>query len=128
MSHAIEQTLEMTEGTTPDFTTVLLDNNNQSVAGSVLDTLTLTYYQEYTHTIINGRNVQNVLQANGITVDEDGNLLWELSLLDTVILNDALATEPHIAFFEFSWPGALGTEVNRKEYRFLVDNVQRDAS
>jgi hypothetical protein len=125
MSHDLE-TFEITEGTTPDYTATLLDKDGVAVPGSVLDSLLLTYFQEYTGAIINGRDSQSVLQINGITVDEDGKLIWTLSLADAAILDNSLHEEPHIAQFMFTYPGVGGsTEVSRHKVRFLVQNQDK---
>lgn len=126
MSHDIE-TFEIAEGTTPDYIVTLLakalgDAAAQPIPGSILDSLTLTYFHEYSEVIINGRSGQNVLQVNNVTVDEEGKLTWTLQPEDSVILDDALHQEPHIARFDFTYPGANGTEVSRHEVRLLVKN------
>lgn len=128
MSHDIE-TFEIAEGTTPDYVVFLKgkpvgDADPVAIPGSVLDTLTLTYFQEYTEEIVNSRSLQNVLQVNNVTVDEDGRLTWTLQPGDSVVLDDALHQEPHIARFDFSYPGANGTEVSRHEVRLLVKNYR----
>ena len=93
MSHDVE-TLEIIEETTPDYEGTLFDKDEVTVIpGSVLDSLTLTYFQEYSEVIINSRNGQNVLQVNGVTVDELGRIRWTLSLADAVILDDSLHQE-----------------------------------
>lgn len=122
MSHDIE-TFNVTEGTTPDYEATLLDKNDVAIPGSVLDSLTLTYFQEYTEAIINGRNGQNVLQINGVTVDEAGRLRWTLTPEDSAILDDRLHQEPHIARFDFTYPGTTA-EVSRHEVRLLVKNLR----
>lgn len=131
MSHDIEHTFDITEDTTPDYTAVLREKTQADgtagdpIPGSVLDSLTLTLYQEYTRAIINSRNRQNVLQLNGVTVAEDGTLLWTMTREDTAIINDALRSEPHVALFEYTFPGANGTEYAKHAVRFNVDNLTR---
>jgi len=123
MSHDIE-TFDIAEGTTPDYIATLLDKDLNAIPGSVLDTLTLTYFQEYSEEIINSRSLQNVLQLNGVTVDEAGQLRWTLTAQDSAILDDSLHQEPHLARFDFSYPGTAGTEVSRHEVRLLVKNFR----
>lgn len=125
MSHNIENTFDIDEDSTPDYIATLLDKDDNPVPGSVLDTLTLTFYQEYSGDIINSRDKQNVLQINNVTVAETGELVWHLTREDTVILDDALMSEPHVALFEYTFPGAAGTEYAKKAVRFLVDNFVR---
>ena len=125
MSHDVE-TLEIIEETTPDYEGTLFDKDEVTVIpGSVLDSLTLTYFQEYSEVIINSRNGQNVLQVNGVTVDELGRIRWTLSLADAVILDDSLHQEPHIAQFNLTYPGASGEEVSTHRVRILVTNLSK---
>jgi hypothetical protein len=129
MSHDVE-TFEIVEETTPDYVVTLLgkadDNGVQPVIpGSVLDSLTLTYFQEYTEEIINSRNYQNVLQVNGVTINEQGELRWTLSQADAVIVDDSLHQEPHIAQFRFTYPGVSGEESSSHRVRILVANLVR---
>jgi hypothetical protein len=124
MAHDID-TFELLEGTTPDYEATLLDKSEVAIPGSVLDSLTLTFFQEYTETIINSRDGQNVLQVNGVTVDEAGRMVWTLTPEDSAILDDSLHQEPHLARFDFTYPGASGTEVGRHVVRLLVTNLRR---
>jgi len=119
------ETIEYVEATSPDYTAQLVDRDDNPVPGDALDTLTLTYYQEYTEEIINAREGQSVHNANGVTLDDDGNLVWRLRPEDLVILDDNLRHEPHIALFEFSYAGPQGTEFNKHRVRFLVQNLSK---
>ena len=129
MNHGIDVTVDtVVEGTTPEITATLVDVAGQPIPGAALTTLKLTFYQEYTQVIINTRNDQDVLQASGVTVAADGVLLWKMSLLDMVILNDALETEPHIAHFSFSYLDGSDTKVGSLTIRIPVTNILRDAA
>lgn len=119
------ETIEYREATTPDYTALLVDKDDNPVQGDVLDTLVLTYYQEHTGEIINDREGQSVHNANGVTLDDDGNLVWRLRPEDLVILDDSLRHEPHIALFEFSYAGPQGTEFGKHRVRFLVQNLSK---
>ena len=77
------------------------------VPASALTSLTLTLYDQVTGAVINSRSGQNVLNANGVTVDASGNLAWTLSPLDSPILTAELAIETHIALFQATWNGGL---------------------
>lgn len=113
------------EGTTPDYTALLVDKNDVPVPGSVLDSVILTYYQEYTGEIINGREKQNISQANNWTFDDDGNIVWHMQPGDSVILDDRLSHEPHIALLEFTYAGVNGTEYGKFQFRVLVENIEK---
>jgi hypothetical protein len=94
------------ERTTPRFSAVLVgDDGVTPIPGSTLSTLTLTLYCDDSDlTIVNSRNGQNVLQTNGVTVDESGNLVWILAAADLAILHDSLPFERHVALFVWTWP------------------------
>lgn len=124
MTTAIE-TIEYTEETTPDYRAQLVDRDENPVPGDALDSLTLTYYQEYTEAIINARTGQSVHNANGVTLDDDGNLVWRLRPEDLVILDDELHQEPHLALFEFSYAGPEGPQFGKHRVRFLVTNLSK---
>jgi hypothetical protein len=56
--------------------TLVADDGVTPIPGSTLTTLTLTLYCEDADlTIVNSRDSQNVLQTNGVTVDEFGALV-----------------------------------------------------
>lgn len=71
------------EGTTPILELVIKDENDNRLAASALDTVTLTYFDARTKAIINSRNAQDVLNDNSVTIDSNGNLLWFLLAADT---------------------------------------------
>ena len=110
-------------GTTPVYTVQLVNEQTppQPIPGSTLSALTLTYYDAATLTIVNGRNAQNVLQQNGVTVDGAGLLTWSLALNDARLVNGALGRELHIALWTWTW--ASGAKVNRHEAGLYVEQV-----
>lgn len=59
-----------------------------------------------TITIINGRNQQNILNANQVTLNPlTGALQWDLLPLDNPILDNTLNWEEHRALFVAKWGG-----------------------
>ena len=124
MAHDIE-TIEYRERTSPDYVAQIVDAQDEPVPGDVLDSLVLTYYQEYTEEIINARTGQSVHNANGVTLDDAGNLVWRLRPEDLAILDPALHQEPHIALFEFSYAGPEGPQFGKHQVRFLVTNLSK---
>lgn len=101
-------------------TAILEDETGTPIAAASLTTLTLTLYDRVTNAIINSRSAQNILDANGVTVDSSGNLVWTGTPSDAPILNSARNSEQHIALFHYTWSaGAKGAydaiilEVNR---------------
>ena len=99
------------EKTTPKITAVIKDEAGTPIPGTSLVTLTLTLYnmsEPPTHAIINSRSAQNVLNVNGVTVDAEGNLAWQLASADTAMQNSALSKEAHRA--EFRWTYESGSD------------------
>jgi len=93
------------EGSTAKYTCTLQDENGTAIEPDDLDTLTLTLYNQADDTIINSRDGQDILNANGVTVAAGGALTWIMDPLDNVIV---VATEPgwnekHIALFEWTY-------------------------
>lgn len=109
-------TIELNEQASGGYWATILDEAGVLVPGNVLSTLTLTLYvvnADGSLTIVNGRNKQNVLNQNDVTVFNtlqtraDGktyNLFWQIRQGDTTLVTQALPTERHIALFEWSWP------------------------
>ena len=96
---------EILEKTTPTITAYLTDENGDAVPVADIATLTLTLYGKETKAIINTRNDQDVLNLNGVTVEDDstGTLItWELDIADTAILGTR-AEEDHRAVFKWTW-------------------------
>lgn len=117
-------TFDTLEQTTPRFTaTLVAEDGVTPIPGSTLTTLTLTLYADNDDlTIINGRDHQNVLQTNGVTVDEFGLLTWTLSQADQAVLDDALSFERHIALFEWTWPT---NRAGKFEFVLVVGNLAK---
>lgn len=98
------------ERTSPVIEFVVEDENG---VGPALDTLTLTLYDLATGTKINGRDKQNVLNVNGVTVTTAGSpavttIKWPMAMADNAMIGSG-ADELHIALFEWTWAsGARG--------------------
>jgi hypothetical protein len=92
------------ERTSTQYTATLRDETGAVVPDTSLSSLLLTLYvPDANLTIVNGRDSQNVLNANGVTVDASGVLTWTLTPDDTAILDDALEVEQHIALLTYTW-------------------------
>jgi hypothetical protein len=115
---------DVLEQTTPEFTATLVGEDGVTpIPGSTLTTLTLTLYCEDADlTIVNSRTAQNVLQANGVTVDEAGLLTWILSADDLAILHDSVPFERHIALFQWTWPT---NKAGKFECVFAIRNLAK---
>jgi len=89
----------------------LVDEVNATVDAAQVNELTLTYYDWVDGTIINGRENQNVLNANDVTLITPPDLPlvttleWVIQQADTVILHATMPWEIHVAIFRWSWAG-----------------------
>lgn len=109
------------EHTTGTLTTTIKDNAGVAIPAASLTTLKLTLYNEYTLTVINDRDHQNILNANNVTVDANGLLTWSIQELDRVIEDDTKTQELHRALFEWTAPGVVG----KHEHQFTVANLAK---
>lgn len=96
------------ERTTQTITLVLTDDNNQDLPLDLLGVLTLTLYVVATGARINGRDRQNILNANGVTVEQTTakvlTITYPMDPLDNQVVGSGL-TEQHIALFEWTLNG-----------------------
>lgn len=107
------------EGANLRLTGVLEDAAGNPI--SAVNTITVTWYDRATGTVINGRNAQNINGVNGGSVDGSGNFVLELTgSTDLVLINKALAREVHVALIEFTYgAGKHGVF----EYVVTVENL-----
>lgn len=92
----------ISEKSTFRYSGVLADADGNPVPLSAMESLTLTWYEQTTGDAINGRSHQNVLNANNVTMDEDGNIIWFAQAADTLCVT-TLQTEIHVAEFYAVW-------------------------
>mgnify|MGYP000934557076 CR=1 len=109
------------EGSSARYTATLLDHQTLPLSGNTLTSLHLTLYDKSSNTIINSRDHQGVLNANGVTVNSTGGLVWTLTPNDNVMLSNTAAVETHIALFEWAWPTGAG----KQEVLIQVQNIRR---
>jgi len=108
------------QDTSAIFEADLVDAEGDPVAAASLSTLTLTLFDVGTDTIINARNLQNVLNTNNVTIDANGHLTFRAGVLDNPFLGSAPALhELHHAVLAATWPSGEGLT-----YVFEID-VQR---
>lgn len=119
----------------PDFT--VAEKNAFPVTAAIVDeagtliplaqivTLVATLYDRESGSILNGRNAQSVLNANGGTVDSAGNLTLTLVPADNAVLDAARAFELHVLLLE--WTYASGAKANRLQKRIAVRNLRKVA-
>ena len=116
----VEAQAERTSGL---ITTYIVDELGVSIPLASITTLTLTLYDEATNSIINSRNAQNVLNANGVTVT-NGKVDWAVSPLDMVMVGQSDGTqEMHSAQFVLRW--AAGAKEKAWQIRIPVYGFRR---
>lgn len=86
------------------------------VPAAALVSLTLTLYERKTGTIINGRDAQNVLNANDVTVDAQGHLTWRMAAADNQHIAGNGTVEVHVALFEYSY----GSPVKKGNHELYI--------
>lgn len=89
------------------------------VPGAVLTSATLTLYTAPGEVIVNGRDAQNVLNTNNVTISGTGILIFSGQANDAVILDTQLNVEIHRAQFHLVWPGGE----MRHEVDFMIRNL-----
>jgi len=102
---------------------VTADENGDAVGAAELATLTLTLYDKRSKTILNSRDHQSILNANGGTVDASGNGELVLADADNALVSQGRSSEMHVALIEWTWAG--GTKSGRHEIVLTVENLQK---
>jgi hypothetical protein len=111
------------EKVTARYSAIIQDETETALAGSNLQTLTLTLYDKATGTIINSRNDQDVLNTNGVSVDGSGNVVWIMEPEDNAVVTATSKVEKHIALFEWTWDS--GNKEGRHEVVLQVKNLTK---
>lgn len=102
------------------YTGTLVDETGAGFGG--VTTLTLTLYNKSDQTIINNRNVQNILNLNQVTFNASTGLItWNMLPTDNPILNSGLKTETHVALFTAIW--SAGAKQLNHEVTIIVTNL-----
>lgn len=115
------------ERTTQRYTATIKDELGAAVPAASLLTLTLTLHDVQTGTLLGGRPAQqNVKNANNVTVDSAGNLVWLIQPADNAIVTDTLLHEQHIALFEFTYTDSGGNSARgQHEVQLTVINAKK---
>jgi len=119
-------TAKIPERTTPKITAVIKDENGVAIPDTSLDTLTLDLYNmsdDPVFAVINSRTAQNVLNANDVTVDTSGILVWQMVTADNAIIDATLKTEKHRAVF--NWTYSSGIKTGRHIIDLTVVNLEK---
>lgn len=113
------------QNTKARYTGQIVDELGAGIDAASLTTLTLTLYDLVSNTIINGRNAQNILNANNVTVDASGNLVWSVQPSDNPIYSSTpVENELHIALFQWTW-GVAGVNKGNHEVGIRVIALKR---
>lgn len=123
---AVRTTLidQVPEKSTARITGVLKDEAGNVITAASLTTLTLTLYVlGFPSQIVNSRDAQNVLNANGVTVDASGNLVWTMTPADNAIIDVTNDVETHIALFQWTWNA--GAKAGRSEIAIPIVNLDK---
>lgn len=116
--------IEVREGATATYGTTLLDQACNPIQAA-LDTLTLTLKDLVTGEIINGRDNQNVLNVNGVTINA-GELQWQIAPEDSVVPPSLAAkikpggASRTIVRFEWTWNTG-----SRRSWHELILRIRR---
>lgn len=117
--HVLEQ------GTGSYVAQLVAEDGVTPLPGSLLTSLQLTLYtiaQDDSIVIVNGRNQQMILNANGGIVAPSGLITWFYGVGDTTLVDPTVPFERHIALFEYAWAGGGAGKV---EVILVVHNLHR---
>lgn len=112
------------EQTTAVYRFTLVDEADANIDSAAINTLTLTYYDVQTQTVINSRNHQDVSNENDVTLETVNGVTtveWLIQPADTVLVNPTFATELHEAYFQWTWDA--GRRAGAHVIQFLVQNL-----
>ena len=100
------------------------DLTGVTIVKASLITLTVTQFEQKTAAIINSRNNQSILDANGGSVANDGTLTLRLQPLDSVIAHtntNVETSEVHVLRFDFTWSDGVSTRTGRENRGLSVE-------
>lgn len=94
------------EASSATYTADLVDQDESPIVLNDLTSITLTLRNKADQVIINGRDNQNILNANDVTITAGGQLTWNIQSADNAIINYNIpdgTREIHEAVFEFTY-------------------------
>ena len=110
--------------------TAALKNGDDDIAKAALVTVTATLYLEADGTVINSRNDQDILDANGGLITDEGVLTLRLEPDDNVLVGHPAVTvdahETHILRIEWTWDDAVAASprTGKQQIRLYVQQLQ----
>ena len=117
--------LSIQEGESCDLTGAF-KNAETAIAKAALLTVAATLYDESTGTVINTRNAQDILDANGGSVDDSGNLTLRLDPADNVLVGSPAvgSYERHVLRIAWTWNDGVATRTGIQQIRLYVESIQ----
>jgi len=98
-------TTPVAAGTSSSLQLQLTGQHDEELADADLDTVTLTLLDRKTRTVINGRDEEDVYNANGGAVDSSALLMVDLLPEDNSMLGSGYREE-HVAILRWTWGGS----------------------
>ena len=104
----IDRTDEVHENTTPRLKGTLQDADGNALTLAQVATLKVWLYNRKTGAIINGRDGQNIKNANGGTLhDTSGAFTFQTAVADVAIQDDTQTGEVHITVIRWTYGSGL---------------------
>jgi len=100
-------------------------NGDDAIAKAAILSVTFTLYDEATAAVINGRDGQDILDANGGSITAAGVLTLKLQPADNCVVGSIAAgrLEPHIGRVKWTWTDGLLTRTGIQEFRIYVEKL-----
>lgn len=118
-----ETNFDVLEQTTPRYTATLTDDAGNPIGAASLLSLLLSVYVILSDgTIFYIRNDQNALNANNVTLDNAGALVWAVQVADTT-LAEAVPFEKHWVLWQWTWTSGGTTRSGKKLLTLSVKNL-----
>ena len=118
---ALSANFSVNQGSTFLYQATLKDETGTGIPAASLATFILTYYDFTTGQIINGRAAQNILNANGVTINASGNVAWTGTPSDSVVVSNRYAEELHVALLQWTY----GSKGGSYRMGLLIQNTDR---
>ena len=101
--------ISLTEGTTPVYSATLVGEDGNAVSAAAFSAARLTITYGTGGTVVNDRDGQNVLNANGVTISAGGEVEWKIAENDTIaVVDNPGQWFQHRAVFVLEWDDGDG--------------------
>lgn len=112
------------EGESAIITASFYDADNVQIPKSAFTSLEVTLYNKSDGAVINTRENQDIIDANGGYLTDVGVLTLKLGPLDNIIIDADCQEEDHIVRLKWTWVDAdLDTLTVIKEWKITVRNL-----